>query len=116
MVLRYVLDEHFRRRLWKALQKHNLAGIDPVDVVRVGDLPGIPFGINDPSLLLWAELEQRVLITRDENTRTPGRPLEGRPPFARSVHGSSQKPLWPSGCLPNPSCLCEPTWDVGRPN
>ncbi len=68
MVLRYVLDEHFRRRLWKALQKHNLAGIDPVDVVRVGDLAGIPFGIDDSSLLLWAEREQRIVITRDENT------------------------------------------------
>ncbi len=68
MVLRYVLDEHFRGRLWKALQKHNSAGIDLVDTVRVGDLPGIPFGINDPSLLLWAEREQRVLITRDEST------------------------------------------------
>ena len=68
MVLRYVLDEHFRRRLWRALQKHNLAGVDPVDVVRVGDPPGLPLGTADSSLLVWAEGEQRVLVTRDENT------------------------------------------------
>ncbi len=51
-----------------ALQKHNSGRIEPVDVIRVGDLPNLPFGIDDPSLLLWAEREQRVLVTRDEHT------------------------------------------------
>jgi hypothetical protein len=60
-----VLDEHLRRRLWKALQKHNSLGIDAVDVIRVGDSLNFPLGIDDRSLLLAAERERRILITRD---------------------------------------------------
>ena len=65
MALRYVLDEHLRRRLWKALLKHNSLGIDPVDVIRVGDLLSFPLGIDDRNLLLSVERERRILITRD---------------------------------------------------
>jgi hypothetical protein len=65
MALSYVLDEHLRRRLWKALLKHNSLGIDPVDVVRVGDSSSFPLGMNDRDVLLSAEREGRILITRD---------------------------------------------------
>src|SRR5260370_41817492 len=65
MGLSYVLDEHLRRRLWKALVKHNSLGIDPVDVIRVGDSTSFPLGMDDRSLLLSAEREKRILITRD---------------------------------------------------
>src|SRR5947207_2747401 len=115
MVLRYVLDEHFRRRLWKALQKHNLAGIDPVDVVRVGDPPDIPLGVDDPSLLLWAEREQLVLVTRDENTMPIhlGNHLSAGRHSPGVFMSSSEKQLWTSGCLSGPGRLSEQTWGVG---
>jgi hypothetical protein len=68
MPLCYVLDEHLRRILWNAIQQHNAGGIDLLDVVRVGDPADLPLGTKDPELLLWAEREQRVLVTRDGST------------------------------------------------
>ena len=65
MALRYVLDEHLRGPLWRAVQWHNSSGIFPLDVVRVGDPADLPLGSSDPSLLLWAEREQRILVTHD---------------------------------------------------
>ncbi len=71
MPLSYVLDEHLRGPLWSALLQHNSAGVDVVDVIRVGDLPELPLGISDPDLLLWSEQANRVLVTLDRNT-VPG--------------------------------------------
>jgi hypothetical protein len=68
MALRYVLDEHLRGALWVALQQHNAAGVDPVDVVQVGDPPDLPCGTTDPDLLVWAEREGRLVVTRDWRT------------------------------------------------
>jgi hypothetical protein len=68
MALRYALDEHLRGPPWRALQWHNSAGVYPLDVLRVGDLVDLPLGILDPELLLWAELEQRILVTHDPDT------------------------------------------------
>ena len=68
MVLRYVLDEHLRRRLWKALRKHNSRGIDLVDVIRVGDSLSLALGTDDRKVLLWAERKRRILVTRDART------------------------------------------------
>jgi hypothetical protein len=50
------------------MQRHNASGVDLVDVVRVGDPPDLPRGTRDPDLLLWAEREDRLLVTRDRNT------------------------------------------------
>ena len=36
MALQFVFDEHVRGPLWQAALRHNLRGIDPLDVVRVG--------------------------------------------------------------------------------
>jgi hypothetical protein len=44
MALRYVLDTHLRGPLWRAIQWHNSAGINPLDVVRVGDPSDLPLG------------------------------------------------------------------------
>jgi hypothetical protein len=66
--LRYVLDEHLRRRLWQAVQRHNGLGVDPMDIVRVGDPPDLPLSSSDPEILLWAERENRILISRDKKT------------------------------------------------
>jgi Domain of unknown function (DUF5615) len=68
MPLRYVLDEHLRQRLLRAIEAHNAAGINPIDVVQVGDPPDLPLGTQDPDLLLWAERNGRIVITRDVNT------------------------------------------------
>jgi hypothetical protein len=68
MVLRYVLDEHLRGPLWRAIQWHNSSGVYPLDVVRVGDPADLPLGTEDPALLLWAEREQRILVTHDPDT------------------------------------------------
>ena len=68
MMLRYVLDEHLRGPLWRAIQWHNSSGVYPLDVVRVGDPADLPLGIVDPALLLWAEREQRILVTHDPDT------------------------------------------------
>jgi hypothetical protein len=66
MALRYVLDEHLRSAiLWQAIQQHNAAGIHTIDATRVGDPPDLPFGTQDRALLLWAEKEDRVVVTRD---------------------------------------------------
>jgi hypothetical protein len=40
----------------------------PLDVVRVGDPPDLPLASDDATILLWAEREQRILISRDEDT------------------------------------------------
>jgi hypothetical protein len=68
MPLRFVLDEHLRGPLWGAIQQHNARGSDVIDAVRVGDLPDPPLGTTDPDLLLWAEREGRVVVSRDWNT------------------------------------------------
>jgi hypothetical protein len=68
MPLRFVLDEHLRGPLWGAIQQHNAGGSDVIDAVRVGDLPDLPLGTTDPDLLLWAEREGRVVVSRDWNT------------------------------------------------
>ena len=69
MPLSYVLDEHLRRGvLWRAIQQHNAAGVFPIDVVQVGDPPGLPLGSTDPYILLWAEQEGRIIVSLDRNT------------------------------------------------
>lgn len=69
MALSFVLDEHLRRgAVWQAIQRHNAAGIFPIDVVQVGDPIDLPLGSTDPDILNWAEKEGRVVVTRDYNT------------------------------------------------
>jgi hypothetical protein len=68
MALCYVLDEHLRGPLWRAILWHNRAGEYPLDVARVGDREDLPLGTQDPQLLQWAENAQRILVTCDSNT------------------------------------------------
>jgi hypothetical protein len=67
-VLRFLLDEHLRGPLWLAIQRHNVRGGLPIDVARVGDEPDLPLGSDDPTILLWAEREGRILVTEDVHT------------------------------------------------
>lgn len=68
MALRYVFDEHLRGPLWNLVTRHNRNGVDPIDVVRVGDADAVPLGTNDPELLHWAEQEGRILVSEDRRT------------------------------------------------
>jgi hypothetical protein len=68
MVLRYLLDEHLRGPLRRAVQWHNSRGSYPLDVVRVGDFVDLQLGTSDSAILLWAEREERILVSYDRNT------------------------------------------------
>src|SRR5947209_13339399 len=68
MALSYLLDEHFRGPLWRAVLWHNSSGVYPLDVLRVGDPADLPLGSGDSAVLLWAEREQRILVTHDPDT------------------------------------------------
>lgn len=68
MALRFVLDEHLRRRLFGAILRHNATGGLPIDVTQVGDPADLPLGTLDPDLLVWCERNGYILVTRDTNT------------------------------------------------
>src|SRR3954454_17155962 len=69
MPLRYVLDEQLRGGgLWQAIQRHNGHGFGVLEAVRVGDPPDLPLRSLDPAILLWAEREGRILVSKDKNT------------------------------------------------
>jgi hypothetical protein len=68
MPLLYVLDEDVRGPLWRHILRYNARGIDPIDVIRVGDSDDLPLGILDPDILLWCEANNRVLISHDRST------------------------------------------------
>lgn len=67
-MLRFLLDEHLRGPLWLAILRHNALGGLPIDGARVGDAPDLPLGSDDPTILLWAEREGRILLTEDVHT------------------------------------------------
>jgi hypothetical protein len=72
MPLAFVLDEHLRGPLWQAVLRHNLdRGDYLLDVVRVGDPPDLSLSADDPTILIWAERERRILITEDRHTMRP---------------------------------------------
>jgi Domain of unknown function (DUF5615) len=96
MPLRYVLDEHLRGPLWRAIQSHNSAGVYPLDVVRVGDPIDLPLGTDDPTLLSWAEREQRILVTFDPDTM----PLHLADHLAAGLHSSGVFMIRPRSALP----------------
>jgi hypothetical protein len=69
MPLRFVLDEQLRGgALWHAVQRHNAAGVDVLDITRVGDPADLPIGTSDPDLLLWTERADRILVSLDKRT------------------------------------------------
>jgi hypothetical protein len=68
MALAYVLDEHLRGILSRAIQQHNAGSAYTIDAVQVGDPIDLPLGSLDPDILLWAEREGRVLVTLDQGT------------------------------------------------
>ena len=67
-MLRFLLDEQLRGPLWSAILRHNAQGGLPIDAARVGDPSDLPLGSDDPTVLLWAEREGRILLTEDVHT------------------------------------------------
>ena len=65
MALAFVLDENQRGLIWRHIERHNSKGQYLLDVVRIGDPPDLPLGTSDPDLLLWAERQNRILVSRD---------------------------------------------------
>lgn len=70
MALAFLLDENLRGALWNAVQQHNTAGVDVLDVLRVGDPPAPPLGTLDPNLLVWCAAQGRVLVSSDRHIGT----------------------------------------------
>jgi hypothetical protein len=68
VAFKFILDENLRGLLWRAIQLHNRRVGHFLDVVRVGDPPDLPLGSDDPAILLWAEREDRILLSLDRNT------------------------------------------------
>ena len=68
MPLAFLLDEHFRGPIWRAVLRHNAIGENQLDVVRIGDAPAPPLGTFDSEILRWAEQEARILVTMDRHT------------------------------------------------
>jgi hypothetical protein len=64
----FVLDEHLQGPIRNACRSHVTADGHPLDVTVVGDPPDLPLGTLDPALLIWAERNQRILISGDPNT------------------------------------------------
>jgi hypothetical protein len=68
MPLRYLVDENLRGTLAIALSRHATRLGLTIDVVQVGDKAAPPLATLDPALLLWAEAENRILISTDRRT------------------------------------------------
>jgi hypothetical protein len=66
--IRFVLDEHIPGPLWPAILQHNNHGYDFIDAVRVGDPVDLPGGSEDPDILIWAEANDRILISFDKRS------------------------------------------------
>jgi hypothetical protein len=80
MSLRFLIDENLLDRLSRAVTRHNAGDISPLDAVQVGDIPDLPRGSDDPEILLWAEREERILLSFDLSVRICRRSQQsGRP-------------------------------------
>lgn len=68
-MIRYILDQNVSEAVDEAVRSWNADRKGPpVDTVRVGRLPDLPFGSVDPDILRWAERHGRVVITNDLKT------------------------------------------------
>lgn len=69
MPLLFLFDEHLRGWPFRIIQRHNARGLNPLDVVSVGDDDSVPrLGSIDSELIAWAEVNRRIIVTRDGKT------------------------------------------------
>ena len=64
MKIRFLLDENQSPRLKTALLRLN----PTIDVLRIGDPEAPPLGIQDPDLLRYLEVTQRLLVTSNRTS------------------------------------------------
>jgi hypothetical protein len=65
----FLLDEDTHGGLMDAFRRRTRLGVLPaVDVLRVGGADAPAFSTLDPELLIWCELNDRVLVSEDKNT------------------------------------------------
>ena len=50
------------------IDRHNRAGLYPLDYAVVGDLTDLPLGTLDPAVLAWAEDNDSILVTLEKST------------------------------------------------
>lgn len=68
-MLKFLLDEDTHGGLADAFRRRTRLGELPaVDVVRVAQPNGPPKGIQDPELLIWAEEQERIIVSNDRST------------------------------------------------
>jgi predicted nuclease of predicted toxin-antitoxin system len=67
-MLRYLIDENLRGRLWHLIERHNALGIYPIDALRVGDIADLPLRSSDPDIIQWSAQNDRILVTLDKST------------------------------------------------
>src|SRR5262249_14960299 len=67
MLAGFVLDEHLRRRLWRAIPGTQCPRRGPVGC-RSRRRPDLPLGSDDATILLWAERQNRILVSLDRST------------------------------------------------
>jgi hypothetical protein len=66
--LAFLLDEHLRGDLWDLIRDHNRSSPFTIDAVRIGDPPDLPLGTKDPQIILWAEANNRIILSLDFRT------------------------------------------------
>jgi hypothetical protein len=66
--LQFLLDENIPGSIRTAIDRHNESSQDFLDVIRVGEPEDLPLGSNDPSILMWSEQQDRLLLTKDTST------------------------------------------------
>jgi hypothetical protein len=64
----FVFDENLRGPPLAAVRRHNRSGLPPVDATEVGEPADLPRGTPDPTLLVWAETNGRIVVTLDRQT------------------------------------------------
>lgn len=68
-MLAFLLDEDTDGNLLRALRRRSrMAGGVVTDVLRVGEPGAPPSGTPDSDVLLWCEVNQRILVSNDRNT------------------------------------------------
>ncbi len=67
-MIRFLLDEHLRGPLSRAIQRHNRDALLPIDVLRVGESDDLPLGTGDPEILKWCAKSDRILVSLDKKT------------------------------------------------
>jgi hypothetical protein len=66
--VRFVLEEHLRGVLLLAVHHLNAKGLPPLDVTQVGAPQDLPRRTPDPDILIWAERNDRLVVTLDRST------------------------------------------------